>query len=350
MKIDNIIKHRNNTLDFIKAFAIILVILGHAIQLGSGNAVLTECTFFDDFLYKFIYSFHMPLFMLISGYLMFYSVNKRCFKKNLLIKIKSIIFPLLVWNVFITMFDFIKYNVDLSFKRVIVSYLNEFIGNLWFLWAIFYCSIIVLLINKFLKDNIFVYFILVLTTVFFPDTIIIDLSTYKYMLPYFLIGYLFSKYDYKILFYKKYFKFIFMSFIFIFVIMFLFYKRNYYIYNSGVSIWNKEILNQIYIDIYRFLIGFFGSVIVIYIFILLSKYIKGVASKFLLFVGQNTMGIYIFTNFLLIYLVPIITFKVNGINYFINIVESMICLLISLLIILVIKKSRILTLIFLGGR
>lgn len=67
---------RNPFLDYTKAFAILLVVVGHCIQYGSGQNYLKEELFFDNILFKFIYSFHMPLFMLISGYLFAYGINK----------------------------------------------------------------------------------------------------------------------------------------------------------------------------------------------------------------------------------------------------------------------------------
>lgn len=52
--------------DIIKGIAIILVVLGHCIQFGS--AFSTNLLFFKSSIFIAIYSFHMPLFMLISGY------------------------------------------------------------------------------------------------------------------------------------------------------------------------------------------------------------------------------------------------------------------------------------------
>lgn len=59
---------RSEYLDFVKGTAIILVELGHCVQWGSGAAFLSSGLFFEDGLFRFIYSFHMPLFMLVSGY------------------------------------------------------------------------------------------------------------------------------------------------------------------------------------------------------------------------------------------------------------------------------------------
>lgn len=51
---------RDLTIDTLKGFLIILVILGHLI--GSLNV------YGGDKIWNFIYTFHMPLFVLISGY------------------------------------------------------------------------------------------------------------------------------------------------------------------------------------------------------------------------------------------------------------------------------------------
>ena len=53
------LKNRDVTLDYIKGIGIILMIIGH-----SDFAFL-----YDGLLRHFIYSFHMPLFFLCSGYL-----------------------------------------------------------------------------------------------------------------------------------------------------------------------------------------------------------------------------------------------------------------------------------------
>ena len=53
-------KQRIAWIDNLKAFLILLVVLGHCIQdSGLGD---------DSLLYRFIYSFHMPLFFAVSGY------------------------------------------------------------------------------------------------------------------------------------------------------------------------------------------------------------------------------------------------------------------------------------------
>ena len=56
-------KVRIHYLDSLKAILILLVVLGHAVQFND-----TE-HYANSILFRFIYSFHMPLFFFISGYL-----------------------------------------------------------------------------------------------------------------------------------------------------------------------------------------------------------------------------------------------------------------------------------------
>lgn len=51
--------------DALKGFLIVLVVLGHSIQ--ASKMQLGE-SFINDYLWNLIYSFHMPAFMAISGF------------------------------------------------------------------------------------------------------------------------------------------------------------------------------------------------------------------------------------------------------------------------------------------
>ena len=63
---------RNRSIDIIKGIAIYCVLWGHCIQ-----CMAEDVNFFNLGAVKFIYSFHMPLFVLISGYLFFRTSQKR---------------------------------------------------------------------------------------------------------------------------------------------------------------------------------------------------------------------------------------------------------------------------------
>lgn len=85
---------RSGFLDYIRGILIITVVWGHAIQYFSLDAE----AFYEDCVYKIIYSFHMPLFMMISGYVFYWSITRN--KSVVLLKkrVLSIGTPMLLWG------------------------------------------------------------------------------------------------------------------------------------------------------------------------------------------------------------------------------------------------------------
>lgn len=91
------------SLDFVKLVAIYCVLWGHCIQslvpeVGSveGKPVLL-----------YIYSFHMSLFMIVSGYFAIKSVEGKSFKKLIVDKFKQLIIPCISWGILIILTDII---------------------------------------------------------------------------------------------------------------------------------------------------------------------------------------------------------------------------------------------------
>lgn len=69
--------------------------MGHCIQYSSvGNF-----DFFENIVFKVIYSFHMTLFMLISGYLFYYSFKKRNLKELLVHRTQSLVQPIVMCGI-----------------------------------------------------------------------------------------------------------------------------------------------------------------------------------------------------------------------------------------------------------
>lgn len=89
---------RSMTIDYLKALAILLVVVGHCVQTGSGTDFFVKGLYYDNIVYKLIYSFHMPLFMLISGYLFSVSAGRAEFKAVLVKKLRTLLLPLLAWT------------------------------------------------------------------------------------------------------------------------------------------------------------------------------------------------------------------------------------------------------------
>lgn len=342
-------KKRSPYLDIIKAILILLVIIGHSIQYGSGSTYLEKQLFFNNYLFKFIYSFHMPLFIMISGYLSYNSLNKNSLKETFISKFKSLIIPLFFWSI-------IPFIINLEFYSIIESlklFIAVFSTNLWFLWSLFYINILVKLINKYFKDNIFIYILSFLITFILPNTFVIkyfnfQFSLYSYLYFYFLIGYFYKKYNLEDKLNKLFnIKTLIINTI-IFILLLIPFSTNDYIYVSGINIMGNY--KQLFIDLYRYLLGLLGSIELLLLIKLLLPKIKDNLKDKLLYLGKNTLGIYIISSIIHPYLLPIITKGLANINYLFIFIESIIILIISIIIIELIKKNKFLSKYLLGEK
>lgn len=341
---------RNKKIDFIRAFAIITVIIGHCIQFGSGTTYYTgKCL--EDPIFKFIYSFHMPLFMLLSGYLFYHTLIRHSFIANIKSRFITLFIPIIMWNI-VPFIMYTYHDRPHTFYYLFKTYLSTMVENSWFLWAIFYCSFAVLIVNRLFKDNLFVYFIGFLLTFMIPDSH--NLSLYKYMYPFFLIGYFYHKYSEKLnekaLLLLNSWKLL-GTVAVIFVFLLYFFNNDSYIYTTGYTLINKEMpLRQLGIDLYRFLIGLIGSFFIILLLLkIYPKINEGIINIFSV-IGINSLGIYMISGLIFQYLLPNITSWITSINYLIVLFESVIIVMVALLISLCIKKCSVTNIVFFGGR
>lgn len=127
---------RNNRiayLDSLKGFAIILVILGHIIQMWY------DSDFTHNKVWLYIYSFHMPLFMFISGYITGIYSNKLSISQFSTKRFIQLIVPLFFWTS-IYLFENKSYEISGAIRTSLLK--------LWFLWALFIIAIIYMLCDK----------------------------------------------------------------------------------------------------------------------------------------------------------------------------------------------------------
>lgn len=76
-------ENRIEEIDLLRGIAIILIVFGHVIK--------------DGVVYKFLYSFHVPLFFIVSG-MVFRTKNQENFKEFLKRNFKQLIVPYLIWS------------------------------------------------------------------------------------------------------------------------------------------------------------------------------------------------------------------------------------------------------------
>ena len=125
-------KERIKSLDFLKGIAIFLVFLGHAINWCHPDA-------YNDRLFNYIYSFHMPLFMFISGYFSFKLINSWSDIKK---KFYQLVVPIIAYSI---VSGFILQGEIKVSKFLDILLVPE--NGLWFFQILFYVSVFYILAN-----------------------------------------------------------------------------------------------------------------------------------------------------------------------------------------------------------
>ncbi len=342
------IGNRNELIDIIKAVAIILVVVGHCIQFGGGNYYLEEGFYSSNIVYIIIYSFHMPLFALVSGYLFYFSLNKNSTKKIVVSRVKSCIFPNLAMGT-ILLLPTVLQGGTLTIRYIIETYLTTY----WFLWGIFFCAMIVLIVNRFIKDNIFIYIAIIIASLFFPD--ILHIHLYKYILPFFLIGYFYNKNKNKKLstavISNKHLAIILIISIIVYAGLMFLWTHDSYIYSTKHCIIRPDFLYQLYLDVYRTVVGLVGSVVVITGIDLIYRHLDiRVLKKIFVELGKSSIGIYVFSLYLNQWVLRKVIYDLPYINGWLILAESILMLAVCFAITWIFRKFKVTRVAFLGDR
>lgn len=342
---------RNITIDFIRGVAILIVVFGHNIQYGLGIEFYNTQMFFDAFLFKLIYSFHMPLFALLSGYLFFRSMNKPA-EKVLTKRLTSLLLPVLCWTILEYLVKISRQIISREFTSdyLLQSFVNRLVTNLWFLWAIFWCSLIVLLVEKVLNGSLLIYGLILLAALFVPSRY--NFHLYFFMYPYFTAGFLFNKLDgatqYRRLVKKDLYALLVALAVFAF--LFLFFNRNSYIYTTGIDLLGgRGIATQLDTDIYRWCIGFSGSIVVIVLCKMICDKRQGAVIKGVAHFGQLSLGIYVLNQYVGSDLLVKLTGNFSP-SVFIWVIETIISIPIYVVAVEVIKRIPLARKLLLGDR
>ena len=323
------------------------MVIGHCIQFGSGQLILDSGAFFSNPVFKYIYSFHMPLFMLISGYLFHYSIKHNSLQ-IIIGKIKGIIIPLICWH---SLYQFIVLALgnSISLRVFLLSYFH----TLWFLRALFVFYMVVLFVNRVFKDNTYIYILVFIISFFIPNHILPDVMVFTF--PFFMLGYFVNKFSF-IHFIDRYRSiqnnWLFTLIIFALHIGFLhFYKDDFYVYISQTYLLNNKYTlgHMIFINMYRILTAIWGcGIILILIFHLHKHYIHSQIFTFLIKLSPATICVYAINHYINDSL--LISLPIYQLNYIIVLIETIIILTFSYTIYIILIKNRILRLLFLGSR
>lgn len=184
-----IMGNRIEWVDVYKGVLIILVVVGHSLQeVYSAN----KMDFTTDWFRNIIYSFHMPAFMAISGYLVF-SLNKnRKIFGIIKRRFKQLIIPLLIWTIVIACVKNTGYIGLLLYPN----------NGYWFLWTLFFIivifNIVSIICSKIhVRQEIGMFLmvlILMILQIIIPNPKYLGYEYIAYYFPFYIMGYFANKY------------------------------------------------------------------------------------------------------------------------------------------------------------
>ena len=186
---------RNLWVDYAKGIGILLVVLGHVLG-GLMRAGIAEGEIWGD-IFNIIYTFHMPLFFLLSGMFVERSVVSKGVGSFVLSKIDTIAYPYFLWMiiqgvVLVFAASYTNGNSDVTWAGVFDLFPAK--DQFWFLYDLFIMMMVSMLVLKFVPNPLMVMVILsagmYVTMADIASTELAKLSAY---LIYFVMGMVVSR-------------------------------------------------------------------------------------------------------------------------------------------------------------
>ena len=299
---DSVDKKESFYWDLVKGTAIFLMLWGHCVQF----CALDEVDYFADIVFKTIYTFHMPVFMLVSGYLFSYSYRKRNLSDLLEHRIRGMLHPIVVatiLNNFLVMIldAVLTHRMDILFGRLFLGINND----LWFLWAVLYCSLVAALCCKLTERPV----LQILTTILGSFVILLlpQWNMTLFMYPYFVAGFFCGMYRTQAV---KIYRMLRYAVLVIFPVMVTFYETKHYIYITRMYSKELGLAASMEIAAFRWAIGFVGSIWMLTVmafllhlgnrFPVIQSCLKAVSC-----LGKNSLQIYCLSASLLSHYLPV---------------------------------------------
>lgn len=314
-------RHRDQYIDALKGAAILLVVIGHSIQENIPN-------FDNNVVFRVIYSFHMPLFMFLSGYILFGHI-KNPLHIWIFDKFKRLVLPFLGWAF---IYKILRHNSE-SFTQYFINLFEHPDLGLWFLWILFLnCCILSIIL---LSDKAFKGAKLILIIILYSIPIdVFGLFWLKWLFPFFAIGYTINEYKTEISgLIKNSSIFLAMSFP---ILVYFWHRTEEPGFNSIIYEFSYMVPYIRLIDVgYKYLVAFAGISFVALIIKKLERYNISLLS----WLGTCTLDIYVSHQLFLWGI---------GEGIFRIISTIVISLLLSLMLSFCLRQSKILSMILLG--
>lgn len=348
---------RNTLIDIIKGFAIIAVVLDHI----PGLFNLPYEDNLNLYIQRFLTSFNMPLFAIISGYLLAYTVIRHNITYNIIQKLKLLI-PLAIFALFSSIMNLVFGKIELlAFPK---EFLYRFLNQFWFIWAMFWCTLLLVLIyylsvlvfeGRIARIARYIAYTIMLFIAFSPIELQpIFTGQIRYLLLYFILGFEFSIDKEKMLFQyinkKGIMNSVWVGLLLPLVILIslsYFYNGSINIYINSMSVNNENFPHQLIVDIYRYVLCLTNTCCVILILRYINlKYARFVIYKkisaFLCICGKRTLQIYLIHIYVLNYVIqPIVEYYSFTYQNIFTILFGILALGITLLVIKILEICHI---------
>jgi len=197
---------RNVTIDVLKGWAIYLVVMGHFIYEIYAKFLISEQSFYVN---KFIYSFHMPLFFVVSGYLNAWSLQKYNIKSFFIKKTKSLLIPFFFWSMSAIVLNLISLRNDPDIGAVFSKLMLKcfvYTPSVWYL-LILYLSTLVFRVDIIFgnmlakkinpKLRILSHLLFWILIILLPNDIF-EFKSFEHFYPYLIVGYYLNIYSDKL--------------------------------------------------------------------------------------------------------------------------------------------------------
>ena len=274
---------RDHQIDALKGVAIILVVLGHSVQVNNPH-------FDDNLLFRVIYSFHMPMFMFLSGFIILgqsghtFSVY---FKKNAI----RLLVPFFIW--YFVSYIIFRFHHDVSLAVYFFDLAKSPGRGLWFLWILFLNSALLfgaLKLARYKKqqhrENYFVIAAILLSLTASAD--FLALADVKQYFPYYAAGFFACKYRDAL---KARRKIIYLVAAVAFPLLAFSWKRNAFptFYPVLLSSLNNEDIASMIVSIYKYAVAFGGIALCSFV---LERIRQSWLYSFLSWLGTLTLDVY----------------------------------------------------------
>lgn len=301
----------NPTLNVLKGLGIALVVYGHVLQRSMAFA---GEDFFLHPVFRIIYTFHMPLFVFISGYLLAASLQRKTVAEVFKSRYKSLFVPLVAWGLIGVLTSLMLNTLDKRiFERVCLRGVADYLANsmdIWFVWFLFVLFVLnsLLLLCAYLKPRFGGWIFLFVYSIVLAAPVNNFLSFYyvKWFYLFCLAGYFARTFGQKII-AKCNNAAVFFVCLVLFCFLAPLWNKGDYIYIHRMSFWGTADF------VYRYFVGALGIAVMFFVGVFVAK------TRFVKFwscIGVFSFDIYLLQRYLVEGLYPRILALINPDFYF----------------------------------